>query len=77
MMKTLLLALLLTGCATEYVNPYIDGQYSSKNIEARSNYNRAKAECELEAMKVGGSNLGEQIANEEIYKNKCLKLKGY
>jgi hypothetical protein len=77
MKTTILLATLLTGCATEYVNPYLDGQHSSKNIEARGNYQRDYAQCELDAMKVGGSNLGEQLANELIYKQKCMKLKGY
>lgn len=78
-MKTtiLLSAILLTGCATGYVNPYLDGEHSSKNIEQRNQYQKDYALCELEAMKVGGSNLGEQLANELIYKQKCMKIKGY
>ena len=75
--KILLSTIMRTGCATEYVNPYLDGQHSSKNIEARGNYQRDYAQCELEAMKVGGSNLGEQLANGLIYKKRCMKLKGY
>jgi len=76
-MKPLFLALLLSGCATPYVNPYLDGEYSSKNIEARSAYKKDYDTCELESMRIAGADVGETVAYQIMYRNKCMKLKGH
>lgn len=78
MIKLLIgLSIALTGCAQPYVNPYLDGQYSTKNIEARNAYQQDYNYCDLESLKINGSNLGETIGLQIIYRNKCMQLKGH
>jgi hypothetical protein len=67
-MKTLIaiLALTLAGCATQYAAHQND-----------PDFHKAYAECDLESMKVTGTDSMDIAWNQGAYMGKCLRHKGY